>query len=511
MLSKHLRGPAEELVASLQEQVAQLTRQNQELLEKVQILEEFEKDEVQMAGDSQPEAVPLLLYDLLRAELEQLRQQHADAMHTLQQRQEVTGGHAGAETAHTESRDKGTSTQNGPSVPEVNGTTYPETTANGTALHTGGPVGVGSSEASHSEAALTESEATGKGGVAADAVDTRTTVIQALDTKAVGDNAESELVAAESTGGRENPGVEADGARVVPEGLAGTGITDVAATGAEATELRDTGVQATGAETTAAKATELRDTAVQATGAEAMAVKTAGVQATVAEVTGVKVIGVQATETGAIGVKATGAEATGAQATVTEGKRGEATGARATAMETNGAEATRTEGPCAAVLHPGAAAAALQAELEARILGLEEALRRREWEAAAELEAARGLLAEAEAEATQGRNRELEALRELLATATATGEHARAEAAELRRALSASEARVAELSSAHAAAREEMERMRGTWVPADEHERALGALRDHVTRLQAQLAELARRHERTSAEVFQVSALAWLL
>ncbi|XP_040593919.1 ankyrin repeat domain-containing protein 24 isoform X5 [Mesocricetus auratus] len=504
LLSKHLRGPAEELVASLQEQVAQLTRQNQELLEKVQILEEFEKDEVQMAGDSQPEAVPLLLYDLLRAELEQLRQQHADAMHTLQQRQEVTGGHAGAETAHTESRDKGTSTQNGPSVPEVNGTTYPETTANGTALHTGGPVGVGSSEASHSEAALTESEATGKGGVAADAVDTRTTVIQALDTKAVGDNAESELVAAESTGGRENPGVEADGARVVPEGLAGTGITDVAATGAEATELRDTGVQATGAETTAAKATELRDTAVQATGAEAMAVKTAGVQATVAEVTGVKVIGVQATETGAIGVKATGAEATGAQATVTEGKRGEATGARATAMETNGAEATRTEGPCAAVLHPGAAAAALQAELEARILGLEEALRRREWEAAAELEAARGLLAEAEAEATQGRNRELEALRELLATATATGEHARAEAAELRRALSASEARVAELSSAHAAAREEMERMRGTWVPADEHERALGALRDHVTRLQAQLAELARRHERTSAEVFQV-------
>ncbi|XP_040593922.1 ankyrin repeat domain-containing protein 24 isoform X8 [Mesocricetus auratus] len=507
LLSKHLRGPAEELVASLQEQVAQLTRQNQELLEKVQILEEFEKDEVQMAGDSQPEAVPLLLYDLLRAELEQLRQQHADAMHTLQQRQEVTGGHAGAETAHTESRDKGTSTQNGPSVPEVNGTTYPETTANGTALHTGGPVGVGSSEASHSEAALTESEATGKGGVAADAVDTRTTVIQALDTKAVGDNAESELVAAESTGGRENPGVEADGARVVPEGLAGTGITDVAATGAEATELRDTGVQATGAETTAAKATELRDTAVQATGAEAMAVKTAGVQATVAEVTGVKVIGVQATETGAIGVKATGAEATGAQATVTEGKRGEATGARATAMETNGAEATRTEGPCAAVLHPGAAAAALQAELEARILGLEEALRRREWEAAAELEAARGLLAEAEAEATQGRNRELEALRELLATATATGEHARAEAAELRRALSASEARVAELSSAHAAAREEMERMRGTWVPADEHERALGALRDHVTRLQAQLAELARRHERTSAEVFQITEL----
>ncbi|CAH6779205.1 unknown_gene_8574 [Phodopus roborovskii] len=49
--------------------------------------------------------------------------------------------------------------------------------------------------------------------------------------------------------------------------------------------------------------------------------------------------------------------------------------------------------------------------------------------------------------------------------------------------------------------------MRGTSVPADEHEQALGALRHQVTQLQTQLAELARRHERTSAEVFQITEL----
>lgn len=36
-MSKNPRPSAEEIVASLQEQVAQLTRQNQELLEKVQV------------------------------------------------------------------------------------------------------------------------------------------------------------------------------------------------------------------------------------------------------------------------------------------------------------------------------------------------------------------------------------------------------------------------------------------------------------------------------------------
>nr|XP_048284597.1 ankyrin repeat domain-containing protein 24 [Myodes glareolus] len=486
LLSKQLRLSAEELVASLQEQVAQLTKQNQELLEKVQILEEFEKDEVQMVEDSQPEVVPLVLYDSLRTELEQLRRQHTEALHALQEQREVARGH-GEETVHKESRDKGTTTQNGPSVPELNGTTYPETTANGTTEpQAGGSLGIGNTEASASEVTPIEpeaasSEATGKDAVADEAVDTRTTVAQALDVKAVGDKAGSEPVVAEAMGGKENPGMEADGVRVVQEGPPGTGIRNMEAT---AVELRDTGVQATAAETTV--------------------VKTTGVQATVAEVIGVKVTGVQVTATEDT-VKASGAEAPGADATVTEAKGAEATETQATTLETMGAEATGsqvmavettgaqatvteangaeaiglkateaeaacTEGPCAAVLHPGAAAAAaaLQAELETRIRGLEEALRLREREAAAELEAARDRFAEAE-EAARGRSRELETLRELLATATATGERAREE--------------------------------------ADEHEQALGALREHVTRLQAQLGELARKHERTSAEVFQITEL----
>nr|XP_015852347.1 ankyrin repeat domain-containing protein 24 isoform X4 [Peromyscus maniculatus bairdii] len=526
LLSKPLGPPAEELVASLQEQVARLTRQNQELLEKVQILEEFEKDEVQMAEDSQPEVVPLVLYDSLRAELEQLRRQHEEAMHALQQQQqqqqqqqrEVTRGHGAEETAHKESKDKGTTSQNGPSVSELNGTTYPGTTANGTEPQAGGSVGVGNTEARASEVAPREpaaagSEATGKDGVAVEGVDTGSTVAPALDV-----NAEREPVAAEVPGVKENPGMQANGEHGVQDGLTGPGIRNTEAPGVEATVV---------------KATELRDTGVQATGAEAVAVKTTGVQATVAEVIGVKVTGVQATVT-----EDTGVDATGAQATVTEAKGAEATGTHATTLEATGAqatdttgaqatvteangaeaiglqateaEATRPDGPCTAALHPGAAAAALQAELETRIRGLEEALRQREREAEAELEAARGRFAEAEAEAEEaarGRSRELEALRELLATATATGEHARAEAAELRQALSASEARAADLRAALDAAREELERTRGASVPAAEHEQALGALRDHVTRLQAQLAELARKHEKTSAEVFQITEL----
>lgn len=458
-----------------------------------------------MAEESQPEVVPLILYESLRAELEQLRRQHTEAMHALQLQQqqgEPPRAHGGEETAHQEIKDKGITIQNGPSVPDLNGVTDTETTANGMELQAAGSKDVCNTEAGASEAGPIEpeaagSEATGKDGVAAEAMDT--SAIMALNVKAVGDNAESE----EDTGGRENPGMKAGGVDVLQAWLTGTAITNKEATG-------------------------VRDTGIQATAVEATAVKTTGVQATVAEVIGVKVTGVQTTATEAIGVKdtttgATEAEATGAQASCWQATEADSTGAQDTAVEPTGAQAPvtetteaetgGTEDPCAAVLHPGAAAAALQAELETRIRGLEEALRRREREAAAELEAARGRFAEAEAEAEEaarGRSRQLEALRELLATATATGERARTEAAELRQQLAASEARVAELSSTLDTAREELERMRGASVPADEHEHALGALRDHVTRLQAQLADLARKHEKTSAEVFQVGSCARL-
>ncbi|GAB1295416.1 Ankyrin repeat domain-containing protein 24 [Apodemus speciosus] len=504
LMSRNQSPSAEEIVASLREQVTQLTRQNQELLEKVQILEEFEKDEVQMAEGSQPEVVPLVLYESLRAELEQLRRQHTEAMRALppppQQQQQQQQGEPpraqGEETAYQEIKDKGITIQNGPSVPDLNGTMYTETTASGMEPQ------AGALEAAPIEPEAVGSEATGKDGIAAEAMDTSPIMAEALNVKAVGNNAESEPVAAEDTGGKENPGMKADGEVV----LAQAGLTETVIRNMEATGLRDTGIQVTGV--------------------EAMSVKTTGVQTTVAEVIGVKVTGVQTTAIEAIGVKNTTQEATGAQASCWQATEADSPGAQDTATEPMGAQAVTetteaetpvtetteaetsgTEDPCAAILQPEAAAAVLQAELETRIRGLEEALRKREREAAAELEAARGRFAEAEAEAEEaarGRSRELEALRELLATATATGERARTEAAELRQALAVSEARVAELSSTLNAAREELERMRGASVPVDEHEHALGALRDHVTRLQAQLADLARRHEKTSAEVFQV-------
>lgn len=295
------------------------------------------------------------------------------------------------------------------------------------------------------------------------------------------------------------------------------------------------------------------------------------------------------------------------------------------------------------ILHPGAAEASekLQTELETRIRSLEEALRQREREAAAELEAAHGKCEAAEAEAGRLRervreaeggrasgvrdgdtgqlraaleqaredlrdrdcrlreleaasarldearagrllaeeearglraelarreearlelSRELEALREQLVAATATGEQQRAAAAELGQARDAAEARAAELSAACEEARqglaelrEASEALRQSAVPASEHhrlqeealelrgraacleqevvatgkeaarlraelerervgsmarlehERIVGALQADVARLQGQLEELGRRHEKTSAEVFQVS------
>lgn len=465
-----------------------------------------------MVEESQPEVIPLVLYESLRAELEQVRRQHTEAMHVLQLLQQQQGepprAPGGEETAHQEIKDKGITIQNGPSIPDLNGVTYTETTANGMELQAGGSKGVWNTEAGASEAGPTEpeaagSEATGKDGVAAEAMDTSAIMAEALNVKAGGDNAESEPVAVGDTGGKENPGTKADGVDVLQAGLTGTAVRNI-----EATRVRDTGIQATGVEATAVKTT-----GVQATVAEVIGVKVTGVQTTAIEATGVKdtttgATEAEATEAQANCWQATEADSTGAQDTATE-----PTGAQATVTETTEAESGGTEDPCTAALQPGAAAAALQAELETRIRGLEEALRRREREAAAELEAARGRFAEAEAEAEEaarGRSRQLEALRELLATATATGERARTEAAELRQQLAASEARVAELSSTLDTAREELERMRGASVPADEHEHALGALREHVTRLQAQLADLARRHEKTSAEVFQVSACARL-
>ncbi|XP_038239815.2 ankyrin repeat domain-containing protein 24 isoform X2 [Dermochelys coriacea] len=79
---KTLSLSTEELLATLQGQVQSLTMQNQELLEKIQILENYEKDESDV-GPSEV-FVPIVLYNSLKSEFDQLREQHAEARAALQ-------------------------------------------------------------------------------------------------------------------------------------------------------------------------------------------------------------------------------------------------------------------------------------------------------------------------------------------------------------------------------------------------------------------------------------------
>uniref|UniRef100_A0A8B9LYX5 Ankyrin repeat domain 24 n=1 Tax=Accipiter nisus TaxID=211598 RepID=A0A8B9LYX5_9AVES len=74
LLSKKTLSPsAEELLATLQGQVQSLTVQNKELREKIQVLENYERDE---SNPSTPgDFVPASLYNALQRELEQLRAQ----------------------------------------------------------------------------------------------------------------------------------------------------------------------------------------------------------------------------------------------------------------------------------------------------------------------------------------------------------------------------------------------------------------------------------------------------
>ncbi|XP_072873202.1 ankyrin repeat domain-containing protein 24 isoform X4 [Chlorocebus sabaeus] len=590
LLSRQLSPLAQERLVSLQEQVAVLTRQNQELMEKVQtpaphptpqILENFEKDETQMEVEASAEVIPLALYDSLRAEFDQLRRQHAEALQALRQ-QETREVPREERAACGESEGVGaTATKNGPAHMELNGSVAPETKVNG--------------------AETTDEKAAGN-----ETMEARTM--------------EATSMAAEATG------AEATGAE---------------ATGATATETKPTGAEVREMETVEEEAN--------------METKPTGAQTTDTEATGVEAMGVEATKTKAeeAEVLACGVGAGQPEPPVTGTTNMEATGSRATGVEATGFSATGVENPgveamapgvsAGPVLHPGAAEASekLQVELETRIRGLEEALRQREREAAAELEAALGkceaaeaeagrlrervreaegsgasvergggdtaqlraaleqaredlrdrdsrlreleaasacldearasrLLAEEEArglraelaqreEARLEQTRELEVLREQLATAKATGEQQRTAAAELGRARDAAEARVAELAAACEEARQglaelreasealrqsvvpatehrrlqeealelrgraasleqevvatgkeaarlraELERERVCSVALSEHERIVGALQANVAQLEGQLEELGRRHEKTSAEVFQV-------
>ncbi|KAM9620039.1 ankyrin repeat domain-containing protein 24 isoform 10-T10 [Morphnus guianensis] len=90
LLSKKTLSPsAEELLATLQGQVQSLTVQNKELREKIQVLENYERDE---SNPSTPgDFVPASLYNALQRELEQLRAQRLESPRGTDTRDEAGG------------------------------------------------------------------------------------------------------------------------------------------------------------------------------------------------------------------------------------------------------------------------------------------------------------------------------------------------------------------------------------------------------------------------------------
>ncbi|KAL4658966.1 ankyrin repeat domain-containing protein 24 [Arapaima gigas] len=68
----------EEALSALQRQVEELTAQNTDLLLKVEMLENFEKDDTDMENSS-PDFIPTILYDSLRKEFEELQERFSQA------------------------------------------------------------------------------------------------------------------------------------------------------------------------------------------------------------------------------------------------------------------------------------------------------------------------------------------------------------------------------------------------------------------------------------------------
>ncbi|XP_071459933.1 ankyrin repeat domain-containing protein 24 isoform X3 [Marmota flaviventris] len=554
LLSRQLSPTAQEQVAALQEQVAALTRQNQELMEKVQILEDFEKDEMQMEVNGSAEVVPLVLYDSLRAEFDQLRKQHAEAVWALEQ-QEAGQAPAAEAAAHRppQGSDSGANAApEGPTGAELNGTAALEARVTG-AENTGEETaGAEAAEARTLEAATAVPEAE----AAADA--------EAQETEGAGAQAEAaEASAAQVTAVKAAPG-----------GKAGAATPGAEATGPEATERKaDNPEEARGEGGAEARLTEPRAAHTEA--ADTEAARGAGVPAGPGLHPGAaeaseklqaeletRIRGLE--EALRLREREAAAELEAALGKC-EAAEAEAGRLRARVREAEGAGAGAGSGGDTGQLR----AALEQAREDLR----DRDCRLRELEAAsAWLDEARAgrLLAEEEArglraelarreEARLEQSRELEVLREQLAAARAAGEQQRAAAAELGHARDAAEARAAELAAACEEARRglaelreasealrrasvpacehrrlqeealelrgraagleqevvaagkeaarlraELERERGGGVARAEHERTVGALQAEVARLQGQLEELERRHERTSAEVFQV-------
>ncbi|XP_044942377.1 ankyrin repeat domain-containing protein 24 isoform X3 [Mustela putorius furo] len=551
LLSKQLSPSAQELLASLQEQVAALTRQNQELMEKVQILESFEKDEMEVNGSA--EVVPLALYDSLRAEFDQLRRQHTEALWALE-RQGTLGAPGEEEAAVGEGTGTGIkTTRNGPMEMEL--TPAPGAKVNGAETTDEEATGVETVKAASVGAEATETKSTG-----AEATETKPTETEATETKPM----DTEATETESTG------IEA----TEPEALGKGGNPETKATGAEATKL------------------EAEEAAMTAGGAGAAGAEPAGMETTRVEATAGAATAPRAPpgpvlhpgaaeaweqlqaelETRIRGLEEALRQREREAAAELEAAHGKCQAAEAEAGRLR--ERVREAEGDGAAGGGGGGMVQLWAALEQAREDLRgRDARLRELEAAsAWLDEARAgrLLAEEEARSLRAelarreevwleQSRELEVLREQLAAATAAGERQRAVAAELEHARDAAEARAAEVAAACEEARrglaelrEASEALRQSAVPASEHhrlqeealelrgraasleqevvaagkeaarlraelerervggvarlehERIVGALQADVARLEGQLEELGRRHEKTSAEVFQV-------
>lgn len=543
LLSKQLSPSAQELLASLQEQVANLTRQNRELMEKVQILESFEKDEMEANGSA--EVIPLALYDSLRAEFDQLRRQHAEAVRALEQ-QEVQGTPRGEKVAPGECKDTGAkTTQNGPTEMELNGIVAPETKVNGAETTDEEAAEVETTKARTLEAASTGTEVMETKPLDTQAMETEGAGAEALETKATGaevtemktleegGNLETQATGAEATNTKlEEPEMKANGVGAVEGELTGTEATNMEAT----TPRAPTGpvLHPGAAEASEKLQTELE---IRIRGLEEALWQREREAATELEAARGK-------------CGATEAEADRLQERVCEAEDGGAGGGGSGDM-------VQLRAALEQAREDLRDRDSRLRELEATVAWLDEA---RAGRLLAE-EEARGLRAELaqREEVRLEQIRELEVLREQLATSTAAEEQQRAAAAELSQAREAAEARAAELAAACEEARqglaelrEASEVLRQSAVPASEHhrlqeealelrgraasleqevvatgkeaarlraelerervgsvarlehERIVGALQAEVTRLEGQLEELGRRHEKTSAEVFQV-------
>ncbi|XP_072577854.1 ankyrin repeat domain-containing protein 24 isoform X9 [Vulpes vulpes] len=543
LLCKRLSPSAQELLASLQEQVAALTRQNQELMEKVQILESFEKDEMEVNGSA--EVIPLALYDSLRAEFDQLRRQHAEALRALEQL-EARRAPGEEEAAAGEGRGTGLkTTRNGPMEMELDGLT-----AAGSKVH--------GAETTEEEAAGVETVLTAS--VEAEATETKSTGAEATETKSTGAEAtETKPMDTEATETK-STGAEATETEALEEG----GNPETKATGAEATKPKaeEPEVKGNGVGAGEAKPTDPESTPVEAAPGPALHPGAAEASEQLQAELETRIRALEEALRQREREAAAELEAAHGKCQAAEAEAGRL---RERVREAEGGGAAGGSGGDVVQLR----AALEQAREDLRVRDA----RLRELEAAsAWLDEARAgrLLAEEEARGLRAelarrdevrleQSRELEALRGQLATATATGEQQRAAAAQLGQARDAAEARAAELAAACEEARqglaelrEASEALRQSAVPASEHhrlqeealelrgraasleqevvatgkeaarlraelerervgsvarlehERVVGALQADVARLEGQLEDLGRRHEKTSAEVFQV-------